>query len=304
MDIKVKSIAEALHPRACSVAELLASRLDNAGVWTGFTASEGLDGELAFNDLLRFRRRSEPLAVLVFRTPQITDATEVDWGEAEVKRNDTEVHRGSDYINQPIEVVHKIKHTWSKTRSLLEQVNAGLEAGIKVGAEVGSQGGIHGITAKAYAEITAKITAGYLRKWGEDSTVTLEDERQITVQGPIKIDYEFSRSVASLARTIRTSCDYSHSVELIDERMGIAPDGRPAIQEVSPTWTEFKAVLQGFAAANRTTDWGIEPTAFYSEFISNPLRGEPFEQLTKPVEAVVELVVPYDRVTNHDFRVL
>ncbi len=308
MTAKVKSLVEALHPRACNVAELLASRLEDPGLWRGYQASERLQGELRFSDLLVYKRQSIPMAVLVFRNPEIVDATEVDWGNAEVRSTDRQVERGSTFSAKPVEVVEKVSHTWSKTKSLLEQVNAGLEAGIKAGAEVGAQGGIHGITAKVYAEIYAKISADYGRKWGEESTESRTSERTVTYQGPGKLDFEFSRSISSLVRTIRTSCDYTHSVELIDERQGIKPDNRPAIQEICDTWNEFKSVVQGFAPRSKhvTVDdkTVVVDTGFYSEFITNPIRGDAFEALTKPVDAVVELVVPYERATSYDFKIL
>ena len=304
MTHKIKSLVEALTPRACVVAELLASRLPEAGLWAGYKASEGLDGELRFDDLLSFQRPGQPRAVLVFRNPEIVDATDVDWGHAEVRRNNKEIFGSKITLDKPLTYTETIRHQWSKTVSLMQQVTAGLEAGIKVGAEAGSQGGIHGITAKVYAEITAKITASYLRKWGEDSTETDTIERVVTIEGPATIEYEAIRSINSLARTIRTSCDYSHSVELIDERMGIAPDNRPALQLVSGTWTEFKAVLQGFAPANRQTEWGPQPTAFYHEFIGNPLRGDAFDAVTKPIDAVVEIIAEYQRVVSQDIKII
>ena len=38
----VISLVEALTPRACNVAEEVAARLPDAGLWTGYRATEGL----------------------------------------------------------------------------------------------------------------------------------------------------------------------------------------------------------------------------------------------------------------------
>ena len=198
----------------------------------------------------------------------------------------------------------------------MQQITAGFEASLKVGAEAGAQGGIHGITAKVYAELTAKLYGEYQRQWGESQTeansVTMKFSRQVTpedlVNGPIKIDYEAVRSLNREKRRIRCDCDYDHSVELIDERQGMRPENRPYLQLISDTWADFLNVAQGFSPRDREMErdgrkW-IQPTAFYMEFLHNPLRDDALEAIAAPPEGVIESVVEYDNVTNRKIRLL
>ena len=314
---KVISLVEALTPRASRVAELVASRIPDPGLWGGYRASQGLIGELRFSTLLTFHRPGQPHAVLVFRNPRMAGIRQIDWGEAVVlEENISQRFSSSILLNEPVGYRKQLSHTFSKTVSLLEQVKAGLEATLKVGGEVGTQGGIHGVTAKVYAELTAKIYAEYQRQWGssatESDTVTDEITRTVTpeelVDGPVSIDYEAARSLNREQRTIRATCDYEHTVELIDERQGLRPEGRPFLQEICDTWAEFREVVQGFAPRNRERE--LEdgrkvpvPVGFYNEFIRNPVRGEALERLAKPADGAIEVVAEYDNVLKQSIRV-
>ena len=316
-DVTLVSMVDALRPRACRVAELLASRVPEPGLWQGYRAGEGMDGELRLHNLLVYTRPRERQAVLVFRTPQMQDIKQIDWGDPIIlEANVTQRQTDHILLDQPVVYEDTLTHHFGKVRSLLEQLKAGFEASLKVGAEAGAQGGIHGITAKVYAEITAKIYGEYQRQWGatesESTTVTKKYTRQVTREelqdGPVKMQYEAIRSLNREKRRIRCDCDYDHSVELIDQRQGMRPENRPFLQLVSDTWADFLSVVQGFAPRDREMErdgrkW-IEPTAFYYEFVNNPIRGDALEPIAAPSEGVIETVVEYDNVIDRDIKLL
>ena len=314
MENQVISLVEALMPRACNVAEAVTSRMHDAGLWSGYRASEGLIGELKLSTLLSFRRPREEHAVLVFRNPRMTGMRHVDWGHPVILEADI-IDRYSSHIllDKPVKYKEVIEYEFSKTRNLAQQIMAGLEATLKVGGEVGTEGGIHGVTAKVYAELSARIYGEYQRQWGESVTTTNKASREIEVEGPIRIDYEAVRSRNREQRTIRADCDYEHTVELIDERQGIQPDNRPAIQEIVDSWGEFRNVLQGFAPRHKLIE-RTDPdgnkfkeslnVGFYEEFIRNPIRGEALESLSKPAEGAIELLVDYDNVLSQDIKIV
>ena len=319
---KVISLVEALTPRARHVAEELAGRLPDAGLWSGYKAYEGLVGELQLADLLSFRRPREPHAVLVFRNPTMTGLKQVEWGDPNVlEANISQRSRAHILLDQPIVYDRTMQATFSETRTLQEQIKAGLEATIRVGVEAGAQGGIHGITAKVYAEIALKLYGEYQRQWGSvktwSDTVTDSFKRTVTKDdlkdGPITINYEGIRSMNREERTVRADCDYEHSVELLDERQGIQPDNRPAIQLICPTWAAFRQVIQGFAPRDYkwefehedgTKETFIERTAFYEEFIRAPLRGKELEAMSAPARGAIEMLIEYDNVLAQDIRIV
>ena len=209
-------------------------------------------------------------------------------------------------LDKPVRYSESIEHEFSKVRTLWEQVTAGLEATLRVGGEVGTQGGIHGVTAKAYAELTAKLYGEYQRHWGESTTETNRASRRVEVDGPIRIDYEAVRTLNREERTICADCDYDHSVELIDETG--AGERPPRIQLVCESWGAFRQVVQGFAPRHHEVERDgrkeLRETAFYDLFIRAPLRGAALDALAAPAKGAIELLVQYDRVLSQDVKVL
>ena len=302
------SLVEALTPRACKVAEEVAGRLHDAGLWAGYRADEGLIGELRLSTLLTFHRPHQPHAVLVFRNPQMVGMREVDWGEAVIlEANVGERYASHILLDKAVKYKEAIEHEFSKARTLWQQVTAGLEATLRVGGEVGTEGGIHGVTAKVYAELTARIYGEYQRNWGESTTETNKVSRELEVEGPIRIDYEAVRSMNREQRTIRADCDYEHTVELIDETG--AGENPPKIQLICPSWGSFRSVIQGFAPRHyeiehETGKKELVETAFYDEFLRRPIRDAELEKLSAPAKGATELLVEYDNVLTQDIKVL
>ena len=272
-------------------------------------------GELRLADLLTFHRPREKHAVLVFRNPLMTGLRQVHWGDPVVLEAAIDQRvRSHITIGQPGELGHKLVAHFSQTRTLQEQIKAGLEAAIKAGVEAGSQGGVHGITAKVYAELSLKLWAEYQRQWGEQTTRSNTEEttytRKVTkddlADGPIVVNYEGVRSTNKEQRPVRAAGDYEHSVELIDETG--AGENPPRIQLICPSWAEFRQVVQGFAPRDRKIERDghthVEPTAFYEQFIGSPLRGAELDALSAPAEGAVELLVEYDNVLAQDIKII
>lgn len=308
MSGQVVSLVEALTPRACRVAEEVAGRLHDAGLWAGYRASEGLIGELRLSTLLTFHRPHQPHAVLVFRNPQMVGMKEVDWGEAVVlEAHVIERYASHAMLSKPIHYKQALEYQFSKVQTLGQQVTAGLEATLKVGGEVGTEGGIHGVTAKVYAELTARIYGEYQRQWGSSMSESTKVSTEIEADGPIRIDFEAVRSRNREQRTIRANCDYEHSVELIDETG--AGERPPKIQLVCPSWGSFRQVIQGFAPRHyeiehETGKKELLETAFYNEFLRDPIRDLELERLSAPAKGAIELLVEYDNVLSQDIKVL
>ena len=124
----VISLVEALKPRACNTAQEIAGRLPDAGLWAGYKADEGLVGELRLATLLTYHRPGAPKAVLVFRCPRMVGLKHVDWGHAVVLEADVEERFTQDTIlKEGIGIKTTLRHEFSKTRTMWQQVTAGLE---------------------------------------------------------------------------------------------------------------------------------------------------------------------------------
>ena len=309
---KVVSLVEALTPRAQRVAALLSRRLAFAGLWEGYTEDEPLVGELVLENFLSFHRRGAPKAKMSFWDPAMTDLKEVQWGKPIVlEANIDQRIRSHITLNQPGEIAQTLSATFTKTRTLQEQVKAGFEAAIKTGAQVGSS---VGIDAKATVELSLKLYAEYQRQWGEvattSDTITTAYKRMVSPDelrdGPIMVEYEGIRSMNREQRVVRSAGDYEHGVHLIDETgAGVNP---PRIDLALPSWASFLNVVQGFAPKEMKEETGggtfIRPTAFYDAFISDPIRGDALESLKAPAEGAVELLVNYDNVLSQDIKIL
>ena len=167
-----------------------------------------------------------------------------------------------------------------------------------------------------YAELSLKLYAEYQRQWGTSTTTsdTVTDEivRAVTrdelADGPVRLDYEALRSTNREQRTVRADCDYEHSVELIDSRVGLRPEGRPYLQIVCESWGRFRSVMQGFAPRDvqieRDGKTVVLPVGFYDEFIDDPVRGEELERISKPAEGAIEMLLEYDNVVSQSIKVV
>ena len=147
-----QSLIDANLERAAFIAEVNARRLENAGAvgaWHGYRASEGLEGILIQDDLLRYARpgsdNGDQFADIFFHAPQLTDVKEVDWGEeVPVKQDIIERYHSSITKIKGVEYDDKITHTFSKIVTLLESFKIGLELAIKAYFEA-SYSGVKGV---------------------------------------------------------------------------------------------------------------------------------------------------------------
>ena len=286
------SLVDALRPRACLVAEAIASRLPDPGVWRDYKATEGLNGQLTTDTLLVYFRPGVADTALVFRNPTMVDIKQVDWGEPRIIASNVS-ERFSSHIDIAAGVHYEdtISHTFTKSRTLLEQAKVGAELAVKVAA--GAEGGLAGI--KANVEVSAKISAEYSRQWGEQDGTSDTTSRLVSVDGPRKLVYEATRSLNKEQRRIRAKTDFEHTVQLTDERQGIQPDGRPFYLIQAASWAEFLLTVRGFSAADKE---------FYHEFINNPITGAAYDALAAPSAGEIEFLVEYDNVLAQDIRVV
>ena len=286
------SIVQANRVRASHVASSIVQRLEFAGLWAGYSPIEHLEGELRESpngDFITYWRRESPLAKLVFWNPVMCDIKEVDWGKEDVVQQDV-IEREEYKVDNPteVEVEHKASHTFSKTRSLLEAAKLGAELAIKASASAKYA------VVEGSVEVSAKITAEYDRQWGEQQTNTDTVEDLLKIPANTSIQYEAIRSLDKTQRKISAKTDFSFSrISLIDETgAGVNP---PRIDIEWASWTEFLAVAQGIAPADKM---------MYHQFMDNPLTEDEFEVLKLPSDEIISYVADYDHVVNEDIRLI
>ena len=117
-----KALIDANLERAAFIAELCARRAENVGTvgaWHGYRASEGLEGILVRDDILRYARpgsdNGDQFADIFFHEPKLTDVKEVDWGkETPVEKDVIERYHSSITKIKGVEYDDKIQHTSSR----------------------------------------------------------------------------------------------------------------------------------------------------------------------------------------------
>ena len=292
------SLFEANRPRAQMIAAMCAERLPEPGLWAGYTAQERLVGELRRVDQINYWRASAPQAVVVMWNPVMNDLKEVDWGEEQIiESNVIERYASTILLEKPIVYKESVSHTFSKTRTLLEQAKVGAEAAVKasVGAEYAG--------AKGSLEVSAKIYAEYQRQWGEEAHVSDTVSRDIEVQGPITLSYEAERAVNKTQRLITARTDFTYAIGLIDETgAGVNP---PRIYHTWQSWQEFLAVVKGLAPRTRADRNGNpQDVPMYHEFLNRPLQAHQLDQLERPTDGEISFLVEYDNVLHQDIKVI
>ena len=296
-----QSLVQALKPRAQSIAEVIASRLENAGLWNDYKKEEELDGELnEFPDgsyFITYTRKSTPefpRATMRFAGIQLTDTIGLKIGDPVILHKDV-IERYEDSIEigkDGVDYQEEISHTFSKTTTLDQAVKVGAELAVKTSAGVDMEG------VKAGVEVSAKITAEYNRQWGSSETQSDTVTRKIDVQGKNKIDYVAERSKDVEQREIVANSGITHDILLIDERDqngGNSTDGQRLINKDWSSVEEFIEVVEALAPSNKT---------MYKEFINNPIVIEDkYPDITNKPETV-RYMVTYDNVTREDITIL
>ena len=297
-----KNLVEVNRGRAQLVAELCASRIAQPNLWRGYTRDEELCGELRRQSQIHFWRKDSPQAVLVLENPTMHDIKEVDWGDEVItESNVVERYKDSIHIGKDVEYDEEVSHTFSKTRSLLEQAKIGAEAAIRglVGGEYAG--------AKAEVEVSAKISAEYSKQWGEQDQITDTITRDVKVHGPIDLEYEAVRSIDRAQRKITAKTDFEYAIGLIDETG--AGQNPPRIYYWWESFLEFISIIEG--TAPRTKDWtrgdGVVMTMdvpMYNEFRDDPLSGQQIHQLKKVPTGKTVFIVEYDNVIGQKINII
>ena len=301
------SLAEANRPRAEFIAGLIVDRVprEHAGQWAGYTSQERLACELIEAAHVVCTRPGHPGTRLSLSEIQMTDIKSVDWGKPKVISSKApEQVRSTIHLEKPISYHETISHTFSKTRTLLESAKVGAEASIR-GLVGGEFAGV-----KAEVEVTAKITSEYQRQWGEASTQSDTVSREITVQGPINLEYEAKRSVDRVQRKVTPKADFSYRIVFTDDN-GPRIRNLPHLFFVWNSWEEFQLVAQGLAPRDRPTPrelahtrWEKDITHLYYEFLDRPLTKREVKSLKRPSAAKVSFLAEYDNVVSQEINVL
>ena len=158
-----QSLIDANMQRAILIAQACSYRLDRVGkksAWSAYHASEGLEGKLVQDTLLRYVRPGtdgNDFALIFFRNPKLTEPEKVDWGEPiPIEKNDIERYSSKISKIKGVGYDDTIEHTFSKLTTLQQAFKVGAELAIKAFFKA-SYGGVEG-----GAEVSAKLTAEYL----------------------------------------------------------------------------------------------------------------------------------------------
>ena len=291
-----QSLIEANKERAILIAQLCAYRMDRVGrggAWHGYHPSEGLEGILVKDDLLRYARpgTSDPdFACLFFFDPKLTDIKRVDWGEPVSVQKDV-IERYTAKIDKIKGVAYDdtLTHEFSKTTTLQQAFKIGAELAIKAFFKA-SYSGVEG-----GAEVSAKLTAEYSRQWGESETHTDTVSRHLALPAAFDtpITYEAIRSVDKMQRQITATANMDYQVSFVSGP-NIAPEFHPYFEHNWGSVAELISVGKGFAAADK---------AMYGEFMDLKLASDEIQQIQKLGEQTVEFQVDYDNVNSQEIHI-
>ena len=293
-----QSLIDANLERAAYIAELCARRAENVGTvgaWHGYRASEGLEGILVRDDILRYARpgsdNGDQFADIFFHEPKLTDVKEVDWGkETPVEKDVIERYHSSITKIKGVEYDDKIQHTFSKIVTLMESFKIGLELAIKAYFEASYSG------VKGGAEVSAKITAEYNRQWGttETHTDTVERDLILPVDFEGDIDYEATRSIDKVQRQIKAVSNMDYRIGFVSGPT-IPPENRPYYDHTWASIEEFISVGMGYASAEKS---------MYKPFMVMKLTQDEIDRVRELGEQSVEFMTKYDKVNNQEIRIL
>ena len=295
----MQSLIEANKPRAVLIAAACASRLNAQGVqsaWTGYHASEGLEGELVQDTLLRYARpgtgrEGDNFALLFFRNPKLTDVSTVNFGD-EIPVEKNIVERFSEPIEKVKGIAYEdtVEHTFTKTTSLQEAFKVGAELAVKAYFKA-SYSGVEG-----GAEVSAKLTAEYSRQWGESETTTNRVERHISLPEDYegKVVYEAIRSIDKVQRKVTATSNLEYEVSFVSGPT-TPPENHPLIEANWQSLEEFLSVAIGYAAADK---------ALYHNFINNQISHEEVYAIKEAGKQSIEFLVDYDNVQSQEIRIV
>lgn len=310
------TIPEALRPRAQRIAALLVPRIiDSALVaWAGYTVDEPLEAVLETHDTARFTRPGHPGAELRMGFLTMLAIEEESRDVVQVKTAVQEERRTVKF-NHPIEYETTITHEWGRAstagstqvRTWSEQAKSAWDVGLKASLGVTYSG------ISAAAEATAKYGEELARqKGGSDTETRSETETENRTQserlkfvGPIDFTYDARREVITETATVRARVDFDAKIYFRD---ALAVDDNGHIGGVWE-WTTFRSQLvpaaRGLAPENM--DYSVFASAAPSThemFKRLPVPDDELDALALPSDALVEFVVPYERIANESLTIL
>lgn len=291
-----QSLIDANMELAIRIAQLCSYRMDRAGrggAWHAYDPSEGLDGILVQDDLMRYSRpgTSDPeFAVLFFHEPRLTDIKKVDWGEAiSVEKDVIERYIGKIDKVEGVAYDETITHTFQEIITLLQAFKIGAELAIKAFFEASYAG------VKGGAEISAKLSAEYSRQWGEEKTHTDTASRHLLLPEEYNkdLEYEAIRSIDKEQRHIKATATMDYNISFVSGP-NIAPEFHPYYEQNWGSVGEFIAVGKGFAAADK---------AMYAEFMDLNLTPDEIAQIEALGEQSVEFEANYQNVNSQEIHI-
>ena len=291
-----QSLIDANMERAILIAQLCSYRMDRAGrggAWHAYHPSEGLEGILVKDDLLRYARpgTGDPdFAVLFFHEPRLTDIKKIDWGEAiSVEKDVIERYVGKIDKIKGVGYDETITHTFQEVITLLQAFKIGAEIAVKAFFEASYAG------VKGGAEISAKLSAEYSRQWGDEKTHTDTASRHLTLLPEFDedLEYEAVRSIDKEQRHIKATATMDYHISFVSGP-NIAPEFHPYYEQNWGSIEEFISVGKGWAAADK---------AMYGEFMDLKLAPDEIEKVQVLGEQSVEFETNYQNVNSQEIHI-
>ena len=274
------NIVEALHDRMALAAEAMADRVDNPGLWSGYTHLEGLIGRytrpasLGGAPTVEYWRPGHDDATITLGFLRMTDIKEESKGAVSIIEDGIEERRTFDAsLRSPIRDSRTIEHTFESTESFSESAKKAWEVAAKASLSVEYAG------IKGALEVSGKYGEELSRQSSHSQTTRDTIRETFEFEGPIEFRVEAYRSRNRESRVVRARCDF---------------DGKMYWTTGESAWEFTTYKTQFIPIAKR-----IAPDDIYGyrEFMRAPLSDCEIAALEAPSGKIVEYVVEYDNVT-------
>lgn len=206
------TLADLLRPRTTMLGGFLMYKSphyeDPNNPWHYYSFTEGLTPDYPEATTCVYTRPSHPNAKIVLKNIQMSGLANSQWGKPVVVQSDQKERYVREIdIDKGVDYDDTLTHTFSKTTTLEEAAKVGMELEIKThfGYAAGVAGG-----GFFEAEINAKISAEYSRKWGSSETTTDTVQSHIHLAGPYKGTWVAERSLDKLQMTLRTTPQFEY----------------------------------------------------------------------------------------------
>ena len=287
---KMSQIVEALRPRAQLVAEILGSRIPNAGSWSGYRRDEPLKGVLQTADTVRWTRIGYDDQSMTFGFLKVLDISAQQAGEDRIISSDVvERHEHLYKFDKPIKYTETLSHTFSKTTSVEEAAKQAWEVAAKVNFSVTYSGVSGGI------EASAKYGQELARKSSEAVTESDTVTKTLEIQGPVEFRWVAERSTDTIVRSYDAVPDLDFKLYFQGKSSGWE-------------WASFADVFIPAAGGNAPVDQSYSIFASSSDshdlFDRFPVGGEDLQALESELADSIPFTAKFQTVNRQSIKAI